>query len=304
VNGVTTRYLVDDLSPSGYSQVVEELVDGSVQRVYTHGNRPISQDQQLNGQWQASFYGYDAHGNVRFLTGADGAVTDTYDYDAFGVLTSSTGVTPNPYLFNGQQYDRDLGLYFKRARYYSQDRGRFLTMDPVPGRTAEPATLHRYVFGHADPVNRMDPCGTTAILDNALITRLVIGSTIASLGYLSYTINCRFYQEASVINIGPPLNAPPQYSPCLMFRGNQDDDDDDYDDDDGDDDDREERCYQQYLRDLATCRGWWPYPGTRITRGNYLACQAKAGDRQGECLTYGRPISPLEPWPLPEAFGG
>jgi hypothetical protein len=33
--GVTTQYLVDDLNPSGYAQVLEEVVGGVVQRVYT-----------------------------------------------------------------------------------------------------------------------------------------------------------------------------------------------------------------------------------------------------------------------------
>lgn len=34
-SGVTTRYLVDDLNPTGYPQVVEELVGSAVQREYT-----------------------------------------------------------------------------------------------------------------------------------------------------------------------------------------------------------------------------------------------------------------------------
>ena len=37
VNGVTTRYLVNDKNPTGYAQVVEEVVSGSVQRTYTYG---------------------------------------------------------------------------------------------------------------------------------------------------------------------------------------------------------------------------------------------------------------------------
>lgn len=163
VGGVTTRYLVDDLSPSRYSQVVEELVGGAVERTYTYGERLISQRQRRNGDWQTSFYGYDAYGNVRFLTDGGGAVTDTYTFDAFGLLTAVTGTTPNNYLFNGQQYDRDLGIYFMRARYYSQDRGRFMTLDPVEGRLNEPITLHEYLFGNADPVNQMDPWGTSAV---------------------------------------------------------------------------------------------------------------------------------------------
>ncbi|HYO78785.1 MAG TPA: RHS repeat-associated core domain-containing protein, partial [Thermoanaerobaculia bacterium] len=163
VGGVTTRYLVDDLSPTGYSEVVEEVVAGAVQRVYTYGEQAIGQRQQRNGNWQISFYGVDAHGSVRFLTGATGTITDTYAYDAFGILTSSTGTTLNNYLFNGQQYDSDLGFYFKRARFYSQEGGRFLTIDPMEGRLDEPVTLHRYVFANADPVNRVDPWGTSAI---------------------------------------------------------------------------------------------------------------------------------------------
>ena len=73
VGGVTTKYLVDDLNPTGYSQVVEEVVDGNVQRVYTYGHHLISQSQQLNGTWQTSFYGLDGHGNVRVLTDSNGA---------------------------------------------------------------------------------------------------------------------------------------------------------------------------------------------------------------------------------------
>lgn len=170
--GVTTRYLVDDLSPTRYSQVVEELVDGAVARTYTYGERLISQSLRGGGAWQTRYFGHDAQGSVRFLTDGNGAVTDTYAYDAFGTLTSATGSTPNHYLFHGEQYDRDLGIYYQRARYYSQERGRFLTVDPVAGRTDEPLTLHRYLFAHADPVNLIDPWGTTALGEYSALARM------------------------------------------------------------------------------------------------------------------------------------
>jgi len=52
VNGVTTRYLVDDLNPTGYAQVVEELSgSGVVQREYTYGLQRISQNQIVSGAW-------------------------------------------------------------------------------------------------------------------------------------------------------------------------------------------------------------------------------------------------------------
>ena len=34
-NGVVTRYLVDDLNPTGYAQVVDELTGGAATRTYT-----------------------------------------------------------------------------------------------------------------------------------------------------------------------------------------------------------------------------------------------------------------------------
>ena len=81
--------------------------------------------------------GYSVHGRgyghwfgefgspKRAVTDQNGAVTDTYDYDAFGVLTHSTGSSPNTTLFAGEQYDRDLGLYFNLARYLNTSTGRF-----------------------------------------------------------------------------------------------------------------------------------------------------------------------------------
>jgi hypothetical protein len=49
--GVTTTFLVDTVNPTGHSQVLEELVGGAVQRVYTYGSSRISQSQILNGAW-------------------------------------------------------------------------------------------------------------------------------------------------------------------------------------------------------------------------------------------------------------
>jgi len=220
VDGVTTKYLVDNLNSTGYSQVVEEVVDGSVQRVYTYGHRLISQSQQQNGNWQISFYGLDGHGNVRMLTDSNGAVTDTYTYDAFGVLISSTGTTPNNYLYYGQQYDPDLGLYFKRARYYNQDRGRFMTMDPYAGSIDRPTTLHKYMFAAADPVNKIDACGMAETLEYGVLTSQIALRALAQASALAFAISCIFYRVASILDPGiiPQIPPPFQFCAAKAFR--------------------------------------------------------------------------------------
>jgi len=166
VSGVTTQYLVeDDVNPTGLPQVLEEVVGGAVQREYTYGLQRISQNQLISSVWAASFYGYDGFGSVRQLTNSAGAVTDTFTYDAWGNTIAKSGSTPNNYLYRGEQYDPDLGLYYLRARYYNPAAGRFLSRDPDDGKLADPASLHKYLYANGDPANRMDPNGREALLE-------------------------------------------------------------------------------------------------------------------------------------------
>ncbi len=165
VNGVTIRYLVDDLNPTGYAQVVEEVTGTTAQRTYTYGLQRISQNQQISNAWTPSFYGYDGGGTVRLLTDSAGTVTDTYDYDAWGNTVNTTGSTPNVYLYRGEQFDQDLGLYYLRARYFNPLAGRFLTRDPDAGRIEAPATLHKYLYAGGNPISAKDPSGRGAIIE-------------------------------------------------------------------------------------------------------------------------------------------
>jgi RHS repeat-associated protein len=177
VGNVTTKYLVeDDVNPTGLPQVFEESVNGVVLRTYTYGLQRISENQVINNAWTTSFYGYDGFGSVRQLTNLSGTITDTYNYDAFGNLLSSPGPTPNNYLYRGEQYDPDLGLYYLRARYYNPSTGRFMSRDPEDGYINLPKTLHKYLYAAGDPVNGIDPRGredmfeTGATMDASALT--------------------------------------------------------------------------------------------------------------------------------------
>lgn len=163
--GVTTQYLVDDANPTGLAQVAEEVVNGAVTRRYVYGLGRISQVQPVSNVWTPSFYGYDAHGDVRSLMDGIGAVTDTYDYDAWGNVIATTGTTANVYRYQGEAMDEETGLYYLRARYYDAVAGRFVTVDPLASEGNHP-----YTYASADPVNGHDPTGQQDMLTVSMLS--------------------------------------------------------------------------------------------------------------------------------------
>ena len=167
VAGVTTKYLVGEVNPTGYVQVFAELSGAnSLLRGYEWGLQlEAVRDFTVNSFGIFHYYGYDGHGSVRYLTDPNGAITDTYDYDAFGNLISTTGTTFNNYLFAGEQFDPALGIYYNRARYYDQRQGRFWSMDALEASGGDPAAIHKYTYAHNDPTNRRDPSGYTTVLE-------------------------------------------------------------------------------------------------------------------------------------------
>jgi len=178
--GVTTQYLVDELNPTGYLQVLDEVSGGAVQVRYAVGDMLVSQTRSPNSLPATSFYGYDANGNVSFLTDTTGAMTDSYDYDAWGNVVMANGSTQNTRLYAGEELDPDLGLLNLRARQYNPNTGRFMTSDLADGQAARPITYQRYLYGSADPVDRHDPLGRADVAEYA------IGLAVAALLVATY----------------------------------------------------------------------------------------------------------------------
>ena len=153
-DGQVTQYVVD--SNDSLSQVVAELnQDNQVKVAYLYGDDLVS---QYRGN-EINYYHYDGLGSTRVLTDNSGEVTDSYTYEAFGELVEQSGETENNYLYTGEQLDPNTGNYYLRARYYNPANGRFLSMDSFDGIPQDPITLHKYLYGSADPVNMIDPSG-------------------------------------------------------------------------------------------------------------------------------------------------
>lgn len=72
---------------------------------------------------------------------------------AYGKMLNIIGNTKHAYLFQGQEYDQELGVYYFPARMYSAKTYRFLSTDPK-------SQYHsNYLFVGADPINIIDTDG-------------------------------------------------------------------------------------------------------------------------------------------------
>ena len=185
VNGAVANYLID--KNRDYAQVLEERNAGAgLIASYIYGDDLI----YMNRDGANYFYHYDGNGNTRQLSNAGGNITDTYIYDAFGIMLDSTGVTINNYLYTGEQYDVNIGFYYLRARYYMPQLCRFLTPDIFVGSIFEPQSLHKYVYVFNNPVNYNDPSGlftifsiNTSLCIRSILRGAIIGGVLSAFSW-------------------------------------------------------------------------------------------------------------------------
>jgi RHS repeat-associated protein len=102
-----------------------------------------------------SFFNADGLGSVSSLTNTTASLAQTYTYDSFGKLTSSSGSLTNPFQYTGRELDSETGLYFYRARYYDSNSGRFLGEDPI----RFDGGINFYVYAKNNPANFEDGTG-------------------------------------------------------------------------------------------------------------------------------------------------
>jgi RHS repeat-associated protein len=130
---------------------------------------------------------------------------------------------PNNYMYRGEQYDADLGLYYLRARYYNRLTGRFLSRDPEAGKPIDPKTLHKYLYASGDPVNAFDPSGREDELDYiGIITTEVIPTVIYAARLVCYTegatlLLAQVLSYATTGHFLPGLPWPVFAAPCVAF---------------------------------------------------------------------------------------
>ncbi len=156
VDGTATDYLVD---PFGLGDVISEFSGGTQTVTYAHGLDLAAGN--IGGA--DVFYDVDAVGSVSTVTGNLGTVENSYVYDPFGRELFEVEGLQNDFEFNGALGVAEDGeeLDYMRARYYSDELGRFYSEDPLFMR-GSPINLNSFVANN--PISFVDPEGANKLL--------------------------------------------------------------------------------------------------------------------------------------------
>lgn len=262
----------DDYVWFGDQPVAQMLADASLRYTFTdHLGTPLLQtDPAASIVWRAE---YEPYGKV-------------YSYRAGDALD------PQTLRFPGQEsdsYDHGETLY-NVFRWYRAGWGRYTSPDPIellPG-----PNLYSYTFGN--PIRYSDRFG---LFRSPMPTPTIPypqtlpppGCSPAppswgpgTLGGVGTVLWAFFFDPPALNQTGAELPdpAPGHCRGCPK----------------GAEDDRDDRCYDQWIREDHRCEQWWR-GGSEVVQDYRRACKQSAFTRYSECLRHGTPRSPLSPRP-------
>lgn len=159
LNGTTNFYY------DGWRTIEERDGADTVARQYVYGidvDEPLIMDPSGG---QRLFYHQNTLSSTFALTDSGGNIIEGYEYDAyggqtvfgagFGSVIGTVSAVANPYMYTGQRFDPESGLYYYRARYYDPLQGRFLQRDPL----GLDVRINFYEYALGQPTRYTDPYG-------------------------------------------------------------------------------------------------------------------------------------------------
>ena len=157
--GYTLTEYINDINRENTEVLAEYGADEKVRQAYTYGESGIGERISVDKSTESSYYLYDGRNSVTGILTETANLTNSYQYDSYGNLTSGTADGVNYYGYNGESTNVKTGLQYLRARYYDAENGTFTTEDSDLGTTENPLTRNRYDYTTNNPLNYSDPTG-------------------------------------------------------------------------------------------------------------------------------------------------
>ena len=157
--GYTLTEYINDINRENTEVLAEYGADEKVRQAYTYGESGIGERVSVDKSEESSYYLYDGRNSVTGILTETANLTNSYQYDPYGNLTSGTADGVNYYAYNWESTNVKTGLQYLWARYYSAENGTFTTEDSDLGTKENPLTRNRYAYTSNNPVNYDDPTG-------------------------------------------------------------------------------------------------------------------------------------------------
>jgi len=112
------------------------------------------------------YYHHDHLGGTSLVTDKNGEIVQALDYYPYGQtrIDEQSADFDSDNKYTSQKLDPESGLYYYNSRYYNQDIGRFLSLDPMAlnqpeGFLGDPQQLNMYGYARNNPLMFNDPDG-------------------------------------------------------------------------------------------------------------------------------------------------
>ncbi|WP_234349362.1 RHS repeat-associated core domain-containing protein, partial [Xanthomonas citri] len=151
VAGRPTTLTTQVYTQAGQLFYTEASGKGNTEYVYLNGSLLATRNAGT-----IKFQHTDALGSPIAVTDAAGQVVERTDYQPYG---SPIGKTVDGIGYTGHAMDGATGLTYMQQRYYDQDLGRFLSVDPVAADSVFSANFNRYWYANNNPYRFTDPDG-------------------------------------------------------------------------------------------------------------------------------------------------
>lgn len=190
---------------AGFFPVISIIRDnGADTRYFSHtpGGRLLYSIDAIDNS--RLYYHFDERGNTVALSNDAGDIVTTYAYGPYGTITTSTEID-NPFTFAGLYavIADSLGFYHMQRRVMDPANGRFLTPEPIMPLIYPQNSVYGYAAN--DPINNMDPAGTTPTPQEVGKDALSTASTVTTLAGVAGDLKvsqAQNLQKASLSLIG------------------------------------------------------------------------------------------------------
>ncbi|NUO75134.1 MAG: hypothetical protein HOQ32_03885 [Lysobacter sp.] len=153
----------------------------NVPHIYLGGSLLATMEwSRATGVGQLKYQHTDALGSPIAVSDTAGAVIDRTHWEPYGGAINKPNYDGVGY--TGHVMDGSTGLTYMQQRYYDQNLGRFMSVDPVAADSATGSNFNRYWYANNNPYAFVDPDGRVACESGSMMCHPTLAGSVSVTG--------------------------------------------------------------------------------------------------------------------------